>query len=57
MRITAEGIETSEQLERVKKKGCDEGQGYFIRRPLRADEARQFAISAIGSQFLLRGQA
>lgn len=33
MRVVAEGIETAEQLERVRDAGCDRGQGYFIARP------------------------
>lgn len=32
--VTAEGIETAEQLELLKAVCCDEGQGYFLGRPL-----------------------
>ena len=32
--VTAEGIETAEQLELLKALSCDEGQGYFLSRPL-----------------------
>lgn len=32
--VTAEGIETAEQLELLKAVHCDEGQGYFLSRPL-----------------------
>lgn len=32
--ITAEGIETSEQLRFLKELGCDEGQGYIYSKPL-----------------------
>ncbi len=35
--VTAEGIETSEHLEVLKSINCDEGQGYFLSRPLDAD--------------------
>ena len=35
---TAEGIETAEQLELVRRDGCTEAQGYFIGRPLPAAE-------------------
>ncbi len=35
---TAEGVETAEQLDRLRHDGCDEIQGYLISRPLRADE-------------------
>jgi diguanylate cyclase (GGDEF)-like protein len=33
MITTAEGVETAEQLERVRMLGCDEVQGFFISRP------------------------
>lgn len=32
--ITAEGVETAEQLKRLKQYHCDEAQGYFIGRPV-----------------------
>ncbi|MEO0534690.1 MAG: EAL domain-containing protein [Cyanobacteria bacterium P01_A01_bin.123] len=34
MTVIAEGIETLEQLDYLKKLGCDQGQGYFFSRPL-----------------------
>ena len=34
LRVTAEGIETREQYERLKAMGCDQGQGYYFSRPL-----------------------
>ena len=36
MTVVAEGIETGEQLERLRALGCDTGQGYFFARPLAA---------------------
>ncbi len=33
IRVTAEGIENAEQLETLRKVGCDEGQGYLLGRP------------------------
>ncbi len=38
MATTAEGIETPEQLDRVRKVGCTEGQGYLFARPKPANE-------------------
>jgi EAL domain-containing protein (putative c-di-GMP-specific phosphodiesterase class I) len=32
--VTAEGIESAEQLSLLKAVACDEGQGYFLSRPL-----------------------
>ncbi len=34
MQVIAEGIETREQLERLERLGCQEGQGYFYARPM-----------------------
>lgn len=35
--VTAEGIETAEQLAMLKMMACEEGQGYFLSRPLDSD--------------------
>ena len=32
--VTAEGIERTTQLEWLRQRGCDEGQGYLLARPL-----------------------
>ena len=39
MSVTAEGIETEEQLDAIRAQGCDEAQGFFYSRPLRPDAA------------------
>ena len=44
MSVTAEGIETKEQLEHLRAMGCDHGQGYFLARPLPADEAEELLL-------------
>lgn len=36
---TAEGVETEEQLRRVKAEGCTEAQGFLLGRPVPADDA------------------
>ncbi|MDO8187961.1 EAL domain-containing protein [Conexibacter sp. JD483] len=41
MRVVAEGIETPEQLARLKALGCDYGQGYLFSRPLDAEGTRR----------------
>ncbi|RMF12325.1 MAG: phosphodiesterase [Alphaproteobacteria bacterium] len=38
LKVTAEGIETRDQLNRLRKLGCDYGQGYLFARPMPADE-------------------
>jgi diguanylate cyclase (GGDEF)-like protein len=39
MKTTAEGVETEEQLRRLKEEGCTEVQGYLFSRPVPAAEA------------------
>ncbi|MCJ2009157.1 EAL domain-containing protein [Methylobacterium sp. J-092] len=39
MGIVAEGVETAEQLDLVRREGCHEVQGFLFSRPLPADEA------------------
>ena len=34
MKVTAEGIETEQQLRQLQALGCDQGQGYYFSRPL-----------------------
>jgi len=36
MRVTAEGIETERQFDLLTRAGCDEGQGYWLARPMSA---------------------
>lgn len=38
IKVVAEGVETIEQLELLRQMGCDEVQGYFISRPVPANE-------------------
>jgi len=44
MRVTAEGIETREQMELLRSLGCDQGQGYFLSRPLPAQTAEDLLM-------------
>jgi EAL domain-containing protein (putative c-di-GMP-specific phosphodiesterase class I) len=37
---TAEGVETEEQLQRLRDEGCTEVQGYLFSRPIPADDVR-----------------
>ena len=39
MSVTAEGVETQDQLERLRIEGCNLAQGYLIGRPTEADDA------------------
>ena len=38
LRVLAEGVETREQLALLREQGCDEIQGYYFSRPVRADQ-------------------
>ena len=44
MKVIAEGVETLEQLDFLRLRGCDEVQGYFISRPLATDDFFKFVI-------------
>jgi diguanylate cyclase (GGDEF)-like protein len=37
-KVTAEGVESREQLEFLKKEGCDDGQGFYLRTPMPLDD-------------------
>jgi EAL domain-containing protein (putative c-di-GMP-specific phosphodiesterase class I) len=40
--VTAEGIETPDQLDALVEMGCDEGQGYLFSRPLPLEALMDF---------------
>ncbi|MFK7853076.1 MAG: EAL domain-containing protein [Granulosicoccus sp.] len=40
--VVAEGVETKAQLEWLQKRGCDQLQGYYFSRPLRAEHATAY---------------
>lgn len=46
----AEGVETKEQLEALKRRGCDAVQGYYISKPLPADLFKDFIQHGLNSQ-------
>jgi EAL domain-containing protein (putative c-di-GMP-specific phosphodiesterase class I) len=46
--VTAEGIETAQQLEELQTLGCDHGQGFFLARPA-PDDAVRLLLAAEGS--------
>lgn len=45
MNVTAEGIEKVEQLQKLKKLGCEYGQGYFFSEPVNAATAETFLLN------------
>jgi diguanylate cyclase (GGDEF)-like protein len=54
MSTTAEGIETPEQLERVRAAGCTEGQGFLFARPKAASELAHSRAALPGGTHHLR---
>jgi diguanylate cyclase (GGDEF)-like protein/PAS domain S-box-containing protein len=44
--VTAEGVETTSQLEQVLSEGCTDVQGYLISRPLPGEQASEFITSS-----------
>lgn len=46
--VIAEGVETQEQLDYLRRHGCDEMQGYYFSKPLAADAFEQLLIEGRG---------
>ena len=46
LKTVAEGIETVDQLARLKHEGCDAGQGFYFSRPLEVADADRFLAAA-----------
>ena len=45
MTTIAEGVETPEQMQRIRAEGCTDVQGYLISRPVPADDLLTFFAS------------
>jgi EAL domain-containing protein (putative c-di-GMP-specific phosphodiesterase class I) len=42
LKVVAEGVETAQQLARVRAAGCDAAQGFFLARPMTLGDTRAF---------------
>lgn len=42
MSVVAEGVETAEQLQRLRKYNCDEVQGFYLAKPMKVAELKKF---------------
>jgi len=51
MKVVAEGVETDVQFNYLHSRGCDEAQGYWLCKPVSADEARDFMARHLRTQF------
>jgi len=51
MKVVAEGVETPVQFNYLHSHGCDEAQGYWLCKPVPADEARDFMARHLRTQF------
>ncbi|TNE32342.1 MAG: EAL domain-containing protein, partial [Alphaproteobacteria bacterium] len=47
MTTTAEGVETAEEAELIRKLGCDKIQGYYFGRPMTAQDALRLFVSSM----------
>jgi len=45
LKVIAEGIETSEQLNLLKEMGCDYGQGYYFSKPIDSKAFNKLYVS------------
>jgi EAL domain-containing protein (putative c-di-GMP-specific phosphodiesterase class I) len=45
LRVVAEGIENAKVMDLLKELGCDQGQGYYISRPMPASELQSWLLT------------
>jgi diguanylate cyclase (GGDEF)-like protein len=56
MTVVAEGVETMAQLKQLKGMNCDEVQGYFLAKPLRASDFERFMRDHSDNPYEARGE-
>ena len=55
-KVVAEGIETAEQLAKLRELGVHMGQGYLLSRPLRAEQVTELLVMAAATQGMSHSQ-
>ena len=53
LEVTAEGMETDQQLDLLRSQGCPEVQGFLLGRPMPAAEARAFQANRCTATYAL----
>ena len=48
MRVVAEGVETAEQLASLQRNGCEAAQGFYLARPMAAEDINKLLASGAG---------
>ncbi len=46
LQVVAEGVEDAETFDRLARIGCDQAQGCYLRRPVRAEAVTQWLLAA-----------
>jgi EAL domain-containing protein (putative c-di-GMP-specific phosphodiesterase class I) len=57
LRITAEGVETREELEQLARMGCDAVQGFLLAQPMTAHHLQQWLAAGNGRVEIAEGEA
>jgi EAL domain-containing protein (putative c-di-GMP-specific phosphodiesterase class I) len=47
LKVVAEGVETEEQLARLREMGCDLAQGYHFAKPLPSEDIEKLLVEGI----------
>ncbi len=55
LKVIAEGVETDEQMAFLRERGCDLVQGYYLSRPIPADELTGLLEKEAGNGGLFAG--
>ena len=57
LKVVAEGVETTEQLDLLAEAGCDEIQGFYFSRPVSAQDIEHLLREGVALQWEATGDA